>query len=139
MPDPYGVWDYFDKRGIPHALYFRHARDVELHNVRVAWGKVSGAWRSAVRAQSVEGLDLNGLIARQAPGPAEAPVVHLSDVRRAHLSNCRAEPGTGTFLRLDGAATEEITSFGNELGRARSAFSFGEEVGLEWRRRLEAK
>ena len=122
VPYPYRVWDYFDKRGIPHALYCRYAREVEFHDVRVAWGRAGGSWRSALRAEHVEDLEVDGLVARQGPGPGRAPAVHLTDVRGALVRGCRAEPGTGTFLRADGASAGALSAIGNDLGAAGRPF-----------------
>jgi hypothetical protein len=130
VPYPYRVWDYFNKRGIPHAIYCRYARDLEFHDVRVAWGRVSGPWRSALRCEGVAGLDVSGLVARGAPGPAGAPAVHLTDVRGAFLRGCRAEPGAGAFLRLDGPAAGRSTVLGSDLAEAEAAFELsGDAAG----------
>jgi hypothetical protein len=112
VPDPYRVWGYLtkagpnSKRGIPHALYFRDAREVSLRDVRVRWGEVSGPWRSALRCERVEGLDAAGCSLGAAPGPAKAPAVHLTDVRGAALRDCRAGRDGGEFLRADGESSE---------------------------------
>ncbi|MFH1023781.1 MAG: glycosyl hydrolase family 28 protein, partial [Planctomycetota bacterium] len=120
VPYPYRVWDYFNKKGIPHGFYCRHVRGLEFHDVRVAWGKVSGPWRSALRAEQIEDLDLHGFVARQAPGPADAPAIHLTDARGVSLRGCRAAPGTGTFLRLDGPAAGRASLSGNDLAAAKT-------------------
>lgn len=101
VPYPYQVWDYFDKRGVPHALYFRHARDVRLRDVRVDWKHASGDWRSALRCESVEDLAVRGLEARN--GTVPAPVVHLTDTVGARFDGCRALAGAPVFLKTDGA------------------------------------
>ncbi len=127
VPDPYRAWGFLTrkgpncKRGIPHALYFRDAREVSLRDVRVRWGEVSGEWRSAVRCEGVEALDVSGLVARGAPGPVGAPAVHLSGVKGAFLRGCRAEPGTGAFLTADGG-TENVSALSCELSAAERAF-----------------
>ncbi|MBI4026565.1 MAG: hypothetical protein HY360_16380 [Verrucomicrobia bacterium] len=96
--------------------------DIELNNVRVAWGDIVGPWRSAVRAEHVENLDINGLISRQALPDSDAAAVDLTDVRGASVRGCRAEPGTGTFLRVDGASTG-IHDLGNDLSEIKQAQS----------------
>lgn len=60
VPDPYQVWDYFNKRGIPHALFFRNVKGIRLNDVRVDWKKAEGAWLSALRTESVEDLSIHG-------------------------------------------------------------------------------
>ncbi|MDD4892297.1 MAG: glycosyl hydrolase family 28 protein [Phycisphaerae bacterium] len=125
-PYPYDVWDYWKQQGAPHAFYCRHARGVEFHNVRVAWGQVSGPWRSALRMEQVDDVTIDGLVAGQAPGGTNAPAVHLTDVRGAFVRGCRAEPGTGAFLCADGATSRRIATANNDLAEAATPYSVGE-------------
>lgn len=131
VPYPYSVWDYFNKKGIPHAFYCRHARGLEFHNVRVVWGKAVGSWRSALRAEHVQDLDISGFVAKQAPGAANAAVVHVTDSQCVSLRNCRAESGTGSFLRMDGPATRRISVTGNDLTESANPIEIGEGVPKE--------
>ena len=121
VPYPSSCWS---QPGIPHAFYVRHARNIELNSIRVAWGAITGPWRSVVRAETVENLDVNGLIARQALPDSDAPVIHLTDARGASVRGCRPEAGTNTFLRLEGAgSTASLTA--NDVRLARQAFQLG--------------
>ena len=118
VPYPYHVFDYWGKwTGIPHAIYCRHVRGMDMSQVRVRWGDVSGQWRSALRCEQVEDIGINGFVARQAPG-SNASVVHLTDTSGAFVHGCRAESGTGTFLRVDGAKSRRISVIGNDLAEA---------------------
>ena len=59
VPDPYRVWEYFNIcTGLPHALYFRDARDIRLRSCRVKWQDAHGFWQSAVTCDRVDGLDV---------------------------------------------------------------------------------
>jgi hypothetical protein len=80
VPDPYPVFDFWDRRGIPHGVYARHARGLEFHRVRIDWGDVTGPWRSAMRFERVEDLCLDGVSARPAPG-SDRPAIELSQTR----------------------------------------------------------
>ncbi|MHC4913976.1 MAG: glycoside hydrolase family 28 protein [Planctomycetota bacterium] len=112
VPYPYRVWGYLtkagpnSKRGIPHALYFRDAKEVSLSDVRVRWRGVSGLWRSALRCERVEGLDVRGGVLDGAPGDVRAPAVHLTAVRGAALRDCRPGRDGAEFLRADGESSE---------------------------------
>jgi hypothetical protein len=53
---------------------------------------------------------------------ADEPVVRLENVQDAFIRGCRAYPGTGSFLELEGKMTRGITLIGNELSAARSPF-----------------
>lgn len=63
VPEPYSTWDYFKKRGIPHALYFRRVHGLRLHEVRVDMRRAEGEWLSPLRTERVEGLSVSGFVA----------------------------------------------------------------------------
>jgi len=116
LPEPLeDVWGLIYSRGIPHGLYFRHVRDLSLHDVHVRWGRVTGGWRSALRAEHIDGLDLDGMTCRQAPGADEHPAIDLLRVTNGSVRGCRALPGTGTFLRTVDA---QVVCDNNELSGA---------------------
>jgi len=78
VPYPYPVFDDWTKRGIPDAFYCRYARDLAFRDVRVHWGDVTGAWRSALCAEHVDELELSNFIGTAAPG-SRTPAVHLTE------------------------------------------------------------
>ena len=49
-------------------------------------------------------------------------------VKRAFVRGCHVEPGTKTFLRVEGNTTEKIPLLGNNLSEAGSAIS--KEAGV---------
>jgi hypothetical protein len=102
LPEPLeDPWGLIHSGGIPHGLYFRHVRDLALHDVRVRWREVTGGWRSALRGEDIDGLDLDGVTCRQAPGADDHPAINLVRVTNGSVRGCRAWPGTGTFLRTE--------------------------------------
>lgn len=132
VPYPYRVWDWWNKRGIPHAIFCRHAKDLRLRNVRVRWqeggpqrtvtlctkndelphdvtvGGAEGSWASALRCESVQDLSVENFVSRVAPGPVGAPPLHLKEVRGAVLSGCRYAYGAEAaqpFVKVEGAGT----------------------------------
>lgn len=118
VPYPYHVFDYWGNwSGIPHGIYCRYVRGMDLSRVRVRWGDVSGQWRSALRCEQVEDFGIDGFVASQAPG-ANASAIHLTDASGVFLHGCRAESGTGTFLSVDGAGSRRISVMGNDLAAA---------------------
>jgi hypothetical protein len=124
-PYPASVWSSATR--LPYGFYFRHARGVRLHGVEVAWGDVAGAWQGALRAENVSGMDIVDLQAGPARASA-APVLHLSNVQDVSIRACRAEAGTGTFLRLDGSDCAGNTAVGNDLARARTPFDLAADL-----------
>ena len=55
----------------------------------------------------------------------------FDQVEDATIVNSQAEPGTNIFLRVMGAASHDISLFGNELHAARVAFKSGEGVAAD--------
>jgi hypothetical protein len=95
----------------------------------VAWDGASGDWRSALRCESVQGLSVQGLEARN--GTMPAPVVHLTDTADARLEGCRALPGSHVFLKTDGrdAGPAAVTHCDlSQAGRALEKEPGGPEV-----------
>ena len=127
VPYPYPVFDNWIKRGIPHALYCRHVRGLDMSDIRVRWSDASGPWGSALWCQHVSDLTLRGLNARQGPA-SDAPVVRLENVSRACLNSCRTEPGAGTFLRLAGPASGDVVAIGNHLADAAKPFDLADDL-----------
>jgi polygalacturonase len=108
------------------ALSFRWARNLTLRNVTLGWEKPElKAWRSALRLQDVWGLEMDGVVAGRAPSPdaAGAPAIVLSDVREAMIRDGRAQPGTETFVSVEGEASAGIVLRGNDVRAAAKPFS----------------
>ena len=127
VPDPYPQYDW-NTPGLPYAFFCRHVRDLELRNVRIEWEKAAGQWQSALRVEKAESLDLSAVTAGQAPGQSSAPAVRLTNVVGAFIRGCRAAPGTGTFLGIDGPDSAHIVAIANDLSRAREGFHLSEET-----------
>jgi Glycosyl hydrolases family 28 len=125
-----------------HALRIERARNVTLEDVEVVWedhplrGRCppAGEWRSAVSVEEAEDLVIDGFRGRQAlpeagrrPSPAP-PAIALDRVAGALVRNCRAAPGTGTFLGLAGRETREICLANNDLRHAQTPHAREEAV-----------
>ena len=122
VPYPYPVYGRWDTRGVPHAFFCRHVRDAAFDNVCVDWGQVTGSWRSALRVEHADGIDVTHSILGAAPGAADAPALDFRDVQRAGIRGCRVRPRSSVFLRLDGPATRQNTAVGNDLTGADRPF-----------------
>ena len=48
-------------------------------------------------------------------------MIRLRQVKGAFVRGCRASAGTGTFLRLEGDATDRVLLLGNDLSQAKKA------------------
>jgi hypothetical protein len=109
-----------DKRATD-AILVGKAAAVALRDVRIGWrtDTTEAQWRSALRAEGVQGLQVDGLTARQGLTGSDWPAVSLTDCREVILRNCTAGPQTGTFLAVAGKNTAGIRLIGNVLTAAR--------------------
>jgi len=113
----------------PIALTIENARNFKLKDVEIAWESPSNDhWQSALVAQNVTGLVLDGVSARQAPNGTEAAAVVVKNVEAAVIRNCHAIEGAGTFLQLAGEATRDVVVWGNDFRRAHVPVSLSPEV-----------
>ena len=91
--------------------------------MEIIWDKPAFAgWESALLLEDVQGLTLDGVEARPArPESARVlPAVVLGQADNALIRNCRALPGTGVFLGIEGDKTRDIVVTGNDFRAARS-------------------
>jgi hypothetical protein len=58
----------------------------------------------------------------------EAPAVAFTAVSGAVVRDCQAQPGTGTFLHIADAATQDVVLWGNDLRQARTGVSAAPEA-----------
>ena len=113
-----------------HAMYFQYAKNITVKDVQTQWEKPeSPKWQSALYFEKVSGLKLDGFSG--APAQAEFPAVVLDQVQGATIVNSQAQPGTGVFLKVVGAASHDINLFSNELHAARVAFNTGDGVASD--------
>ncbi|MBL8028881.1 MAG: right-handed parallel beta-helix repeat-containing protein, partial [Fibrobacteres bacterium] len=53
-PDPYGVFGYWTKSGLPYAFYVRNAKKVSFSDVTIDWKRATGKWREALKVEKSE-------------------------------------------------------------------------------------
>ena len=79
------------------AMQVRWARNLRLKDVEVIWDKPASAkWRSALRLEDAEDVELAGFGGRAAG--ADAPAVEFMNVDGARVRDSSAAPGTELFL-----------------------------------------
>jgi polygalacturonase len=61
VPDPYRIWDYWDDRGVPDAMFFRHVRGLHLDDVKIRYHDLKGDWRHALHCHEVSDLRIHQL------------------------------------------------------------------------------
>ena len=110
-----------------HAMQVRYARNLTLKDLEIIWEKpASRKWQSALSLQDVQDLTLENFAG--APAAADAPAVALEDVDGARVFNSKAQPGTGTFVKVSGAASRRIRVYDNELDGVGTPVRLGREV-----------
>jgi polygalacturonase len=102
-------------------FFLRNIRGLTLEHI-----EIDGQTGPAFRLFDIEGGRI-GACGTVTPDP-DSPVLHLNDVSNAMVNACRAAPGTGVFLRLEGSRTGGITLTGNDLRQARKAVEVAEDV-----------
>lgn len=113
------------------ALTLDHARHFQMRNVEIVW-EVSdpSVWRSALVANTVQDLTLEGISARPAQ-PDGSPAIVLNDVDRAILRNSRAQTGTSTFMQVRGAHSRDIVVQDNDVHTARNLVQSGDGAPVD--------
>jgi hypothetical protein len=116
-------------RKFEQAVRLENGRNIRFRNFEVVWSEPYGpGWQSALAAENVQGLILDGFTARQAPGKEDYPALFLKDVNGVRLLNCQAQPGTGTFLQVAGQVSHGITLLNNDFSQAQSAVKVNPDV-----------
>jgi hypothetical protein len=105
-------------------LTMSDAREVRLHSVHV--DTRSGPAISAERSERLDLFD----VGTRAPH-ADSPTVVLSEVVGAHVHGCFAARGTGAFLEVRGAQSENIVVESNHLSFAKTGVLLGEGAHAE--------
>ena len=118
IPYPYSIWGYWKSKGLPYGFYCRYVKDLSFRGVRIGWKDVTGPWRSALRCEEVEKLDIDGVVTGMPSKGADSPVVHLSNVRNAFIRGCRLDGNAKTYLMVDGEESSAIRVEGNDLSGA---------------------
>jgi len=107
-----------------YGFYCRHVRGLKFTNVRLRCDKPDR--RPALICEDVEEMEIEGLDARCAEDGSS--MIRLSQVKDGFIHGCRAPTGTGTFLRLEGDATNRVVLAANDLSQAKKAVEMATEV-----------
>ncbi len=99
-----------------YGLYCRHVRGLRLRDVDVEY--VAPDDRPALVCDDVAGVEVAGLRGATRSGP----VVRLREVRGAYIHGSRAQAGTRSWLRVEGAGSRDIQLRGNDFLRAERAY-----------------
>jgi len=99
----------------------RDARDITFHHVRINCKK-----GSPFSAERIVGLELDGV---KSPHPiAQVPLMSLTDVQNAYITNCNGPDRLQAFLAIEGASSENVVLKFNHIRDISKAIYSGKEV-----------
>jgi len=114
-----------------YAMKFQYVKNLKLKNVDIFWGTPeSSKWESALDLEDINGLELDGVTARQSKIGTNTPAITFSQVENATIKNSSAQIGTGTFMKFTGEKTKDITIYSNNFSRAKIPFTSDASVDV---------
>jgi polygalacturonase len=113
LPQPLSHHGYRGRDGgpaLPCAIYGADIEEIAFENLRLRWEGISAVWRDGIFLERARGVEVVRSTLRQPQAKSGAAVrcIHCEDIA---LENCRAAPGTQTFLQ----AEESVLSKREEL------------------------
>jgi hypothetical protein len=109
----FGVWDPAPGGPPAYALYARNVKGLTLQNVRFEYKQADA--RPAIIFDNVQDATINGLSAQGSAGTELLRFINTKDVL---VTAARLLTPAGTFLRVEGAASEGILVDGGDLRKA---------------------
>lgn len=105
------------------ALYLRFVEGMRIHDLRIDWeGDLPDYFSDGIECEDFRDLTIDRLEARAARAEANLATVSLLRGRSVSITNSKALPGTGTFLRTEEVSGEGLFAL-NDLREAKRAFS----------------
>jgi len=103
-----------------NAMQFHWVRNLKLKDIEIHWDEPKvDRWQSAISIEDGEGVEIDGFTGRQAWEGRDVPAILLKNVSDAMIRDSKAPEGTGTFLKVTGNASHDISLFGNDLRKAK--------------------
>ncbi len=84
--------------------------------------------RHAIFLVNTQNITIKGLSGRQKIQDGTLATIHLKNSKDAFIQGCKAIPGNGSFLLLEGEEVENINVIGNDLSRANNTFEFEKDI-----------
>jgi hypothetical protein len=80
--------------------------------------------RHAIFSADTKDINIEGLKGTQRIQDGKLANIYLKDSKNVLIKGCQANPGNGSFLRLEGNDMENVNVIGNDLSRVNTAFEF---------------
>ena len=113
-------------------LVFSDVKGLELRNIDIVPDWPGDAEeRSALYANSVDDLVVDGLHGQQSVPDGTMPALHMKDCKDVLVTRARLRHDGGTFLELEGRDTDRIVLMNNDLPESTNPVDRSAEVGEE--------
>lgn len=135
-PYPGGVFDTNPTaRGVfAHlipAVFCRYGTNITLQDIEIEWkGPRNVHWKQALYGEYLEKLSLNQF--QGAPAQEDGTAIELSEVNHLSVEQCKAQPGTHTFMSLENVDPLSLFVVGNDFAQAKVAISFKDGTNPEF-------
>ena len=107
-----------------YGFYCRHVAGLRLRNIE--FKSATSEARPAILCDDVKDLEIDGL--RSMPIAGTEPVVKLVQSKQALLRDCSAQPGTKTFLEVQGGQTGRVVVMNNDFSETENSVKIGADV-----------
>ena len=107
-----------------YGLYCRHVKNLKIDGFEVDCDRPDGRYLAVF--DDVHDLVVDGLGANNVTG--ENPVAVLTNVNSAYVKGSRAPNGTGTFVKVEGGQSKDITVMGNVFTKAKTGVEVAADV-----------
>jgi hypothetical protein len=117
--------DAKDKRAT-HALQIEGVNGLKIRDLSVKWSEdqPEEKWESALVLKDVSDFVIDGFSGRQGSKGSKFPAIVLGNVRDGVVRDSKALVGTGTFIRVEGAGSNDIVLRANRAKNAANALDF---------------
>ncbi len=120
-----------DFSSVPSHFIFVHVNGLTIRDLEIKVDKdIVDHERHAIWGFKLKDVIINGFQGRQAVSNGKYATLLVSGCQNVFISNCHALSGIGTFLRLEGNNTRDITVIGNDLSLAKKAFDISAETDI---------
>ncbi|HLL93568.1 MAG TPA: glycosyl hydrolase family 28 protein [Spirosoma sp.] len=118
-----------DKR-TGHAMLFEGVNGLTLDKVALHWNDTNPepGWQSGLVLNKVSNFRLRDVSARQAQRLSSIPALSLTDCTNGIISECMAQPGSGTFFSVAGPNSHHLVFHTNYLKNARTPLAQTKDV-----------
>ena len=118
--------DYAD---VPAHFTFANIEGLTLNDINITdETQDPSRERHAIFLVNTQNITIKGLSGRQKIQDGTLATIHLKDSKDAFIQGCKAIPGNGSFLLLEGEEVENINVIGNDLSRANNTFEFEKDI-----------